>query len=130
RAPLPRVPLVEGEAHAPALAQAAAREPCRMLRGRGRPPPGLAALAGDARLRDPGGGRGDPAPRRGRALALRPGLRAPRMRARARLPRRRRHLVSGTGRMRKVDEGLRQVLSEAIPTLKDPRVGFVTVTAV
>jgi len=34
------------------------------------------------------------------------------------------------GRMRRVDEGLRQVLSEAIPTLKDPRIGFVTVTAV
>jgi ribosome-binding factor A len=32
--------------------------------------------------------------------------------------------------MRKVDEGIRQVLSEAIPTLKDPRVGFVTVTTV
>jgi ribosome-binding factor A len=32
--------------------------------------------------------------------------------------------------MRKVDEGVRQVLSEAIPTLKDPRIGFVTVTAV
>ncbi len=38
--------------------------------------------------------------------------------------------MSGTGRMRKVDEGVRQVLSEAIPTLKDPRIGFVTVTAV
>lgn len=35
-----------------------------------------------------------------------------------------------SGRMRKVDEGVRQVLSEAIPTLKDPRIGFVTVTAV
>ena len=34
------------------------------------------------------------------------------------------------GRMRRVDEGLRQVLSETIPTLKDPRIGFVTVTAV
>jgi ribosome-binding factor A len=32
--------------------------------------------------------------------------------------------------MRKVDEGMRQVLSEAIQTLKDPRIGFVTVTAV
>jgi ribosome-binding factor A len=32
--------------------------------------------------------------------------------------------------MRRVDEAMRQVLSEAIPTLKDPRVGFVTVTAV
>jgi ribosome-binding factor A len=34
------------------------------------------------------------------------------------------------GRMRRVDEGVRQVLSETIPTLKDPRIGFVTVTAV
>lgn len=32
--------------------------------------------------------------------------------------------------MRRVDEALKQVLSEAIPTLKDPRIGFVTVTAV
>lgn len=35
-----------------------------------------------------------------------------------------------SGRMRKVDEGVKQVLSEAIPTLKDPRIGFVTVTSV
>jgi ribosome-binding factor A len=35
-----------------------------------------------------------------------------------------------SNRMRKVDEGVRQVLSETIPTLKDPRIGFVTVTAV
>ena len=34
------------------------------------------------------------------------------------------------GRMRRVDEGVKQVLSETIPTLKDPRIGFVTVTAV
>jgi ribosome-binding factor A len=32
--------------------------------------------------------------------------------------------------MRRVDEAMKQVLSEAIPTLKDPGVGFVTVTAV
>jgi ribosome-binding factor A len=32
--------------------------------------------------------------------------------------------------MRRIDEAMKQVLSEAIPTLKDPRVGFVTVTAV
>ena len=32
--------------------------------------------------------------------------------------------------MRRVDEAMKQVLSEAIPTLKDPRIGFVTVTAV
>jgi len=35
------------------------------------------------------------------------------------------------GRMRRVDEAVRAVLSEAISTdLKDPRVGFVTVTGV
>ena len=32
--------------------------------------------------------------------------------------------------MRRVDETLREVLSEAIQTLKDPRIGFVTVTGV
>jgi ribosome-binding factor A len=32
--------------------------------------------------------------------------------------------------MRRVDEAVKQVLSEAIPALKDPRIGFVTVTAV
>src|SRR5947209_2399874 len=37
----------------------------------------------------------------------------------------------GSGRMRRVDEAVRAVLSEAITKdLKDPRVGFVTVTAV
>jgi ribosome-binding factor A len=33
-------------------------------------------------------------------------------------------------RRRKVDEAIRQVLSEAVPSLKDPRIGFVTVTGV
>jgi ribosome-binding factor A len=36
-----------------------------------------------------------------------------------------------TGRMRRVDEALRQVISDALASeLKDPRVGFVTVTDV
>ena len=35
-----------------------------------------------------------------------------------------------TERMRRVNESVRQVLSEAVPELKDPRIGFVTVTAV
>ena len=34
------------------------------------------------------------------------------------------------GRMRRVNEALRVVLSQAIPELKDPRIGFVTVTGV
>jgi ribosome-binding factor A len=33
-------------------------------------------------------------------------------------------------RMRRVDQGVRQVLSDAIAQVKDPRVGFVTVTSV
>jgi ribosome-binding factor A len=32
--------------------------------------------------------------------------------------------------MRRVDEAIRAVLSETIPTLLDPRIGFVTVTGV
>ncbi len=35
-----------------------------------------------------------------------------------------------TGRMRRVNESLRQVLSEGLLDLKDPRIGFVTVTGV
>ena len=34
------------------------------------------------------------------------------------------------GRKRRVNEAIRQVLSDTIPTLKDPRIGFVTVTGV
>jgi ribosome-binding factor A len=33
-------------------------------------------------------------------------------------------------RMRRVNEAVRQVLSEAVGQLKDPRIGFVTITAV
>ena len=33
-------------------------------------------------------------------------------------------------RTRRVNEAMRQVLSDAVPTLKDPRIGFVTVTGV
>jgi ribosome-binding factor A len=32
--------------------------------------------------------------------------------------------------MRRVNEAVREVLSEAVPELKDPRIGFVTLTAV
>src|SRR6187455_2430505 len=35
-----------------------------------------------------------------------------------------------SGRMRRVNESIRAVVSETIPTLKDPRIGFVTVTGV
>jgi ribosome-binding factor A len=36
----------------------------------------------------------------------------------------------GSGRMRRVDAAMKHVLSEAIPDLKDPGIGFVTVTGV
>jgi ribosome-binding factor A len=32
--------------------------------------------------------------------------------------------------MRRIDEALREVVSETLPELKDPRIGFVTVTGV
>ncbi len=35
-----------------------------------------------------------------------------------------------SGRMRRVNESILQTLSEALPSLKDPRIGFVTITAV
>jgi ribosome-binding factor A len=38
-------------------------------------------------------------------------------------------LVTGS-RNRRVNEAIRQVLSDAVPTLKDPRIGFVTITGV
>jgi ribosome-binding factor A len=39
--------------------------------------------------------------------------------------------MTGSGRMRRVNEAMREVLSAAITSqLKDPRVGFVTVTSV
>jgi len=33
-------------------------------------------------------------------------------------------------RKRRVNEAIRQVLSDTVPTLKDPRIGFVTITGV
>jgi ribosome-binding factor A len=38
--------------------------------------------------------------------------------------------LASAERRRKVNEAVRKVLSEALPTLKDPRIGFVTVTGV
>jgi ribosome-binding factor A len=35
-----------------------------------------------------------------------------------------------SSRQRRVNEAIREVLSDALPTLKDPRIGFVTVTGV
>jgi ribosome-binding factor A len=35
-----------------------------------------------------------------------------------------------TGRMRRVNESVRQVLADSLPELKDPRIGLVTITGV
>jgi ribosome-binding factor A len=35
-----------------------------------------------------------------------------------------------SGRMRRVNESVRQVLAETLPELKDPRIGLVTITGV
>jgi len=45
-------------------------------------------------------------------------------------PATRRHSGMSSERMRRVNEAIREVLSESIGTLKDPRIGFVTVTGV
>src|SRR5205807_1921097 len=42
----------------------------------------------------------------------------------------RRDRMGSPDRMRRVDEGIRQVLGDSVGMLKDPRVGFVTVTDV
>jgi ribosome-binding factor A len=39
-------------------------------------------------------------------------------------------MVQMSERMRRVNESVRQVLAEAVPELKDPRIGLVTVTGV
>lgn len=39
-------------------------------------------------------------------------------------------MTEGSERMRRVNEAIRAVVSEAVPGLKDPRIGFVTVTGV
>ena len=38
--------------------------------------------------------------------------------------------LASADRRRKVNEAIRKVLSDALPSLKDPRIGFVTVTGV
>jgi ribosome-binding factor A len=38
--------------------------------------------------------------------------------------------LASDNRKRRVNEAIRQVLSDAVPTLKDPRIGFVTITGV
>ncbi len=38
--------------------------------------------------------------------------------------------LASAERRRKVNEAVRKVLSDALPTLKDPRIGFVTITGV
>ena len=38
--------------------------------------------------------------------------------------------MTDSGRLRRIDEAIKQILSEGIATLKDPRIGFVTVTGV
>jgi ribosome-binding factor A len=37
---------------------------------------------------------------------------------------------SGSGRMRKVNELVREIVAEEVAVLKDPRIGFVTITGV
>ena len=128
---LSRRRLAEGQASRAQPRQGASARAARRVRGRGRPPGHLAAL--DARR----GVRGGVA----RAAARRPPTRSSGL-LDARFP----QACGSSGtrlvedledtrmtgdRMRRVDEAMREVLSDAITSeIKDPRVGFVTVTAV
>ena len=125
RAPLPGVGLAQGEAEAREVREGAAARALRRLRRRGRPPRPLAALdASRSRARRASTRELqallDAAERylgsqEWELLRVGPGGGRP-WRA-----------LSGGGRS---NEAMRKVLSEALPTLKDPRIGFVTVTGV
>ena len=78
--------------------------------------------AGHGRVRGEGAPRAAGAPRRGGAGADRGISSCCAPTGRSWFP------VSNGGRKRRVNEAMRKVLSDAIPTLKDPRIGFVTVT--
>src|SRR5262249_50673834 len=118
--------VAEDEAQGAFVAQERPAAPGRRGRRRGRPPRALAALAPDRRDRRSPRARGRPAARPGRAPRLLAGVRGRPVRP----------LDPGAGgprvseRMRRVNESLRQVLSESIGDLADPRLGFVTVTGV
>jgi translation initiation factor IF-2 len=128
RTALPRRGEPEGQAQGPRVDQGAAARAPRRDRRRGRPPGPLAACdprrRGDRRQHHPGrpGGRSRRAlPRRAPAAGLRHSAYGDVVRG---------GTVS-TGRMRRVDEAVREVLSDAVfSDLKDPRIGFVTVTDV
>ena len=126
----PESRLAEGEAEVPALGEGAAPEPRRRVGRRGRPPRRLAARAPDARLRRARAPRGRAAARRGRALARRPGVGARPRRARGRRARGLTldHCVEPTCAASTRRSGRSSPRRSA--TLKDPRIGFVTVTGV
>ena len=123
-----REPLPEGKAHAPEVRQSTADQPRGLLDLGGRPPRRLAALPPHARLCCARAGEAD------RLIDT-----AERWLAGQdfELLSHERELVSlddwhttRSPRMRRVDEAIKAVVSETIPTLKDPRIGFVTVTGV
>ena len=98
-------------------------------RSPGRPPRRVAADRTDAGLRHARGGGGRAAARRGGAVALGSGVRAGIGAAGNRAPRGRTGRIGRPERMRRVDEAMKQVLSSD-PDAQDPRIRFVTVTAV
>ena len=100
-----------------------------LLDRRGRPPRRLAALAPDARLRR-ARGRARPIGSSTPPSAGSPARTSSCSRTSATWCRSMTRHTTRSPRMRRVDEAIKAVVSETIPTLKDPRIGFVTVTGV
>ena len=125
RAALPRERVAEREAQVREVREGAAARALRRHGGGGRAPRALAARGADGRMCGEGASRAPAAARRGRALS-----RDRRSSSSCARIERSWSPVSNGGRKRRVNEAIRQVLSDTIPTLKDPRIGFVTITGV
>ena len=129
-----RQPFAEGEAHGRPVGEVAAPEPGRVLDRRGRSSRRLAAGTAHVflhRREKPARQSGCSTTRSGgwpRRVSSRSAWSA--VSSASTTESCRDEIVADGGRMRRVDEAVKQVLSEAIPELKDPGLGFVTVTGV
>ena len=131
RAALPRERLAQGKAQGAALGEGAAAAALRRVGRRGRPPRALAACAAHARLRRAGAPGARRAARRGRAISRAARSSSSCAWSETSSPSTTdRFNTCMSDRMRRVNEAVREVISEAVGELKDPRIGFVTVTGV
>ena len=116
--------LAQGKAEVREVGEGAAARALRRVGRGGRPPRPLAALDAGRRLRDARASASC------RSSSTRSSATSARRSGSSCAPSGRWSSLASAERRRKVNEAIRKVLSEALPTLKDPRIGFVTVTGV